>query len=135
MFDIGIRNNLANIERIVKNTREYGEAFEHFIALELRAYISYMRCRLKLSYWRTKHGYEVDFIVGDEVAIEVKATDRVQDKHLKTLLALEEEQICNAYYLVSFDRVNRKKGNIQIIYWQDFLEKLWLGDISFAKQA
>jgi hypothetical protein len=30
------------------------------------------------------HGHEVDFIIGDEIAIEVKCTDRVNDKHLKS---------------------------------------------------
>lgn len=70
----------------------FGKAFEHFIALELRAYISYRRKFLSLSYWQAQNGQEVDFVVGDTLAIEVKATDHVQDKHLKGLLALAEEK-------------------------------------------
>jgi uncharacterized protein len=95
----------------------------------LRAYISYYRKRLDLSYWCSKHGAEVDFVVGDAIAIEVKTTHKVSDKHLKNLKLLAEENICQRYIILSHDPINRQYTNIEVMYWQDFLDKLWTGEI------
>ena len=38
--------------------------------------------RVPLSYWQAHNGQEADFIIGDDIAIEVKATNHVHDKHL-----------------------------------------------------
>lgn len=126
-FDIGIRNALAHIKSIEPQSDLFGQAFEHFIAMELRACISYQRLDMSLQYWCSTHGVEVDFIVGDKIAIEVKSSKNIQDKHLKNLKLLAEEQICEAYYMVSLDPINRKKDDINIYYWQDFLNRLWDG--------
>lgn len=128
-FDIGAKNILAGITQIPVQSDLYGNAFEHFIALELRAYLSYRRKHLPLSYWQAHNGQEVDFIIGDDIAIEVNATTHVQDKHLKGIKALEEEKICKKYFLVSQDNLKRRVNNIEIIPWQVFLERLWADDI------
>lgn len=128
-FDIGVKNILADIRQIPAQSDLFGKAFEHFIALELRAYISYRRKFLSLSYWQAQNGQEVDFVVGDTLAIEVKATDHVQDKHLKGLLALAEEKICKRYILVSQDQMPRRVNYIELMPWQDFLKKLWADEI------
>lgn len=107
----------------------YGKAFEHFITLELRAYLSYRRKHLTLSYWQALNGQEVDFIIGDAIAIEVKATSHVQNKHLKSLKSLAEEKICKNYFLVSQDNMQRRIDNFHILPWQDFLKKLWADEI------
>jgi uncharacterized protein len=124
-FDLGVKNTLAGIRSIPEQSDLYGKSFEHFIALELRSYISYHRKHLGLSYWQAKNGQEVDFIIGDEIAVEVKSTQKTQDKHLKGLKALAEEGVCKRYILVSQDKLKRRVGNIEIIHWQDFLRELW----------
>jgi uncharacterized protein len=108
-FDLGVKNTLAQIEYIEKNTELFGKNFEHFIALELRAFISYRRLHKPLSYWKTQLGHEVDFIIGDEIAIEVKSTNKVSQKHLKNLKYLAEEQICKKYFLISQDKIPRQE--------------------------
>lgn len=128
-FDIGVKNTLAEIRTIPPNSDFYGKAFEHFIALELRAYLSYRRLHLPLSYWRAKNGQEVDFIIGDDIAIEVKATQHTQDKHLKGLRALAEEACCQRYLLISQDPLKRRVDNIEILHWQDFLHLLWSDEL------
>jgi predicted AAA+ superfamily ATPase len=129
LFDIGVRNTLAQIKHIERNSELFGKAFEHFVALELRAYLSYKRIHKALSYWRTQQANEVDFIIGDDIAIEVKATNKVVDKHLKGLRCLAEEEVCKKYYLVSQDKIARKQNNIYIVPWQRFMHDLWQGDI------
>lgn len=124
-FDLGVKNILAHTMIWERNTEQYGFAFEHFIVLELRAYMHYRRLHIGLSFWQSQSGKEVDLIMGDRVAIEIKATTKVDKKDLKGLMALEEEQICTRYLLVSHDRIERKTGNIECIYWENFLARLW----------
>ncbi len=124
-FDLGVKNTLAGIRTIDPKSDLYGQAFEHFMALELRAYLSYRRIKKTLCYWCSVHGMEVDFIIGDEYALEIKSTQTVQAKHLKNLLGLAEENICSHYFLISCDPISRRSGPIQIFYWQEFLELLW----------
>ncbi len=124
-FDIGISHVLAGIHTIDSKSDLFGRAFEHFIALELYAYLSYRRCRLTLSYWRSVNGQEVDFVIGDQLAIEVKSSMRSSKKQLKGLLALKEEGIIQQFYLVSRDKINRQEQSISMMYWEQFLTLLW----------
>lgn len=128
-FDIGVRNRLARITDIPEHTDLFGQSFEHFIALELRAYISYARKKLPLHFWRTLAGYEVDFIIGNQAAIEVKSTRKVTKKHLKGLKLLMEENKIEKYYLISQDPIAAKQDNIYLLPWQDFFKRLWSGEI------
>ncbi len=129
-FDVGVRNVACKLLGFAAGESTYGKLFEHFIASELRSYISYNNKREELSYWQSKSGIEVDFIVGNEIAIEVKATKSAHSKHLKGLRKLEEEGICKQYILLSLDRVNRKvEEKFAVLYWEDFLIKLWAGEV------
>ncbi|OFW88926.1 MAG: ATPase [Alphaproteobacteria bacterium RIFCSPHIGHO2_01_FULL_40_8] len=124
-FDIGVRNAIAGIKKIDPLSEIYGQAFEHFLILETRAYLSYRRVKKEISYWRSKNGHEVDLIIGNEIAIEIKSTKSVADRHLKNLNYLAEEKITKRHILVSQDNLNRKSGKIEIMHWQKFLEILW----------
>ena len=124
-FDTGVARALAGIRSIERNTSFYGKSFEHFIWMELRAWLSYTRHEEELSFWRTRHGYEVDFLIGSEVAIEVKASKSVSSRDLKALRALSEEGICQKFYLVSQDTLNKKYEQFQALHWRTFLDQLW----------
>lgn len=124
-FDVGVTHQLAGIKSLEPHSNLYGRAFEHFIAMELRAYISYNRRHLPLCYWASKNGQEVDFIIGDNIAIEVKTTQNVVEKHLIGLRALKQENICQQFYLISFDKITRVTEGIIIIHWEEFLKSLW----------
>lgn len=60
--------------------------------MELRAAISYKNLNLAITYWRTKSGLEVDFIIGSEnpIACEVKIKNRIDKADIKGLLAFAE---------------------------------------------
>ncbi|OGV47394.1 MAG: ATPase, partial [Legionellales bacterium RIFCSPHIGHO2_12_FULL_42_9] len=128
-FDTGVKNRLARINAIPMQSDLFGQAFEHFIAMELRAYISYSRKKLPLYFWRTAEGYEVDFILGDRLAIEVKTTNKISSKHLKGLKYLMEENKIDNYYLVSQDPIALKDGGIHILPWENFIKHLWDGNL------
>lgn len=125
LFDTGVSNALLGTREIVPSTSLFGTRFEQFIGLEMRAYLSYRRRDETLSFWRSQSGFEVDFIVGDRIAIEVKATELVQDRDLKGLLALKEEAIFEDYIVVSRDPRRRVIKGVTILPWQEFCTELW----------
>lgn len=115
---------------VERHSNLYGKSFEHFIWMELRAYLSYTgRSLLELAFWRSKHGLEVDFLVGEEFAIEVKATTQTSNRDLKGLKALAEENVFKKFYLVSQDCTNRKYDIFHLMHWETFLDTLWSGEL------
>jgi predicted AAA+ superfamily ATPase len=125
-FDVGVANFLAGFHALPRGSAEFGAAFEHFIAMELRAWLSYRRIKKRLSYWRTREGVEVDFIVGTELAVEVKAAARVHPVDLRGLRALAEEQPFKSRILVCMEEQERiTEDGIRIMPWRQFLKELW----------
>lgn len=126
LFDIGVVNSLTKRGHVAQGSELFGRLFEHFIALELRAYLAYHFIDLPLQYWRSTSHFEVDFIIGNQLAIEVKGTDQVTDKHLKGLRALKEEALIQQYAVISLDPHKRKTSDgIHIWPWKLFLKTLW----------
>jgi predicted AAA+ superfamily ATPase len=80
-----VANTLRRTGNIEAGSDAYGRALEHLIFLELRAYLDYHRLDAPLTYWRSRSRFEVDFVVGDRVAIEVKAKPRVSARDYKGL--------------------------------------------------
>lgn len=129
-FDLGLANRLLGRGPIEPGTEAMGSAFEHFIGQELHAHAHYSERSYPIAYWRTATQLEVDFILGDhEVAVEVKATDNVQARHLKGLKAFAEEYTVRKGIVVSTDPVERMVGGISVMPWQVFLQRLWNGAI------
>lgn len=125
-FDLGVANTLCDIQYLDPGSDLFGRAFEQFIACELRAYLSYKGIRIPLQYWRSKSRFEVDFVVGDQTAIEVKASKRITPRDHKGLLALKEEKKWKQLIIVSRDPVKaRFKNGIQHLHWERFLTDLW----------
>lgn len=126
LFDIGVTNTLARRGEIIAGSELFGAAFEHFLINELRAYLSYTRRDEPLTYWRSTAKHEVDAIVGTRLALEVKASSQVTDKHLKSLRALKEEGLIQSFAVVSTDPNRRVTSDgITIWPWQEFLRALW----------
>lgn len=80
-------------------------AKRELIAQQLRAWLSYRQGDTSLSYWRTRGGTEVDFVLyGDLglVSIEAKYSNRVRSEDLRALKAFKEdypEAVCHLVYL------------------------------------
>ena len=89
LFDVGVTNTLLKRANLLPGSELYGRALEQFIFIELRAYLDYTNRHLDLTYWSTLSQLEVDFVIGDEVAIEVKAKARITKRELKGLHRVE----------------------------------------------
>ena len=131
LFDVGVVRALSGMRLIQEGTDEFGRAFEHFLIEEIRAWMAYTEQFLPLAYWRTSTGLEVDLIIGDlQLAVEFKASRKVDERDTKGLRALMEDQKVRRAAIVSQDSPIRKlDGNITVYPWKVFCEKLWAGDL------
>ena len=126
-FDVGVVSALQG-RPFLPGTPEFGEAFETFIMHELSSWSDYASGEL-LSFWRSKSGFEVDFIIGDHTAIEVKAKENVSSQDIKSLRALREENKLKHFLCVCMEKRSRDVDGIKILPYTEFLTSLWEGKI------
>ncbi len=125
LFDVGITRALQRLPPLVPRSPDLGEALEHFIFHELKTWIDTRKPGMDLHYWRSTSQFEVDFILGEQTAIEVKATTRVSTRDLKGLKALAEEGCMKRLLLVCQEPTPRRIGDILVLPLEAFLEQLW----------
>jgi uncharacterized protein len=124
-FDPGVVNVLNGTQTIDRNSDLFGNLFEQWIAMELRAYLSYKRIKKKLFFWRTEDQVEVDFVIEDEFAVEVKASKKITAKHLSGLKILGSEKLLKHLIIVSHDPIDRMSDGVHIMHWKTFITNLW----------
>lgn len=129
-FDTGVLNSFVKRKTLSEKTIEYGDLFEHFIFLELKACQLLNRADWELEFWRTQRKDEVDFILGKgEVIIEVKASSNFKSEYLNGLKKFKSENRCKRMILVCQTLEKKIIDDIEIYPWQSFLEELWSNDI------
>ncbi len=125
-FDVGVVGELQGRPFRI-GTPEFGQAFETWLFHELVCHRDYVSGE-PLHFWRTTSHFEVDFIIGDHTAVEVKATEHVSAKDLRGLRALAEEKALRRYLCVSLERRRRVVDGVVILPYAEFLERLWAGE-------
>lgn len=93
-FDAGVFRSARPAGPLDRPEEIDGGALEGLVAQHLRAWIDYSRSDANLSYWRTKSGTEVDFVVYGEDglwAFEVKNGATVRERDLRGLRAFLED--------------------------------------------
>jgi uncharacterized protein len=134
-FDTGIVNGLT--KRIIPELKGSvaGNAFEHYILMELIAYRGLNDLDFPITFWRTNSGLEVDFILGNgDVALEIKISSNVSQTDLHGLISFTETYKPRKSIVVC--TAPRKRlltvnpdTKIEIYPWQEFLEALWSGKL------
>jgi len=66
-----------------------------------------------LAYWRSTSGLEVDFLIGDHTAIEIKVAANVWERDLESLHALAEERRLKHLLCVSLEPRPRRVGGVK----------------------
>jgi predicted AAA+ superfamily ATPase len=129
-FDVGVANVLKRNAVIEEGSDAYGRALEHLIFLELRAYLDYRRLDDELTYWRSRSQFEVDFVVGHTIGIEVKSKSHVSPRDYKGLHALAEEVELKRRIVICGEKMNRRTDDgTDIMSPAAFLKDLWAGNI------
>lgn len=124
-FDLGVARSLARTGPVEFETPGFGKTLEHLVFLELLAYRDYNWKDFSLHYWRSQSQFEVDFIINDSIAIEVKASARVSQQDLKGLRALSEDLLMQRKIVVCNESEKRMVGDIEIVPIGQFLSDLW----------
>ena len=131
LFDVGVANYLAKKTIIALKGYEADKAFEHFILMELIAYLGLNEFDEPIQFWRSKSGLEVDFVFNNgQVAIEVKLSEKPVLSDLRGLRAYcEDYQPKHALVVCRAPRKRQltlaKGQTINILPWEIFLKNLW----------
>ena len=124
-FDVGIVNSLLGRKSVSLSTSDGGYIFETLIMHEVRAWIEYTKQDYKMSFWRSKSGFEVDLLLNDEIAIEIKAKKKITLKDLAGLKALKEEQEIKKMFVVYLGDTILHEDGITILPFQNFINQMW----------
>lgn len=121
LFDTGVCRALRGTIDVplLPQTYEFGEAFEHFIILEIMKLAEYNRKSWKYSYLLTKDGTEIDFIIdrpGERtVCIEIKSSGRVTEGDVRNLIRLGADIPHSVLYCFSQDPRRKKIQNVMCL--------------------
>ena len=131
-FDTGVKRALEGVLTVplLPQTSAFGDAFEHFILLEIKRRNEYLKRDYRFSYFQTHDGAEIDLVIerpGKPIAlVEIKSSQRATPEMIKHLERFSKEfKTCESYCL-SQDPNKQKMGNTRILPWQDGLISLGL---------
>ena len=127
-FDVGVVGALQG-RTFRSGTPEYGQALETYVMHELACWRDY-RSDEPIGHWRSTSGFEVDFVLGDHTAVEVKAKSNVSGADLKSLRALGEEKAFRRLLCVCLEARPRLVGGVHVVPLMHFLAALWSGEYS-----
>ncbi|MBX3168601.1 MAG: ATP-binding protein [Candidatus Eremiobacteraeota bacterium] len=126
-FDTGVFRSLRPTGPLDSAAEMGGAALETLVAQHLRAWNDLSGSRHSLSYWRTRSGSEVDFIVYGPAgfwAIEVKHSQNVHSKDLRPLQAFQEDYPEAQCLLLYRGELARQQAGIRILPVDAFLRSL-----------
>lgn len=95
--DTGLLSHLVGFEssRIHSDALLWGRILENFVFVEMLKQTSWSNFNLSLFHYRTASGQEIDFIIerndGKLIAVEVKATSKIDAKDFNHIKAFEDE--------------------------------------------
>jgi predicted AAA+ superfamily ATPase len=132
LFDTGIQRHLSQMTEIPLSpgTSEYGKLFEQMIIAECFRLRDYFERDFKFYYLRTKDDAEIDLIVkkpgGKVFLIEIKSTDKIQDKHGKHLISLGQNIVHKEKWILCNEKVARtREDDVRILPWRQGLKELF----------
>ena len=129
LFDLGVFHSFLETQALDKHTDLFGRSLEHWIIQEVKTYLAYKQMLFNVGYWKSVNRQEVDLTIGEEVAIEIKATERASSKHLRGIKALREENVFKHFYLLSLDPLSTVQEDVHCLHCLEFLKRLWNNEI------
>lgn len=124
-IDPGIKRALERTlsVELLRQTYAWGEAFEHWVILEIFKNASYLRLDWKFSYLRTKDDVEIDLIIerpGQPLAlVEIKPRTKVSESDAKALELLGPDLDAKAErFLLSMDPLESRFGKTWALPWE-----------------
>jgi predicted AAA+ superfamily ATPase len=131
-FDTGVKRSLERSLTVplLPQTYAFGEAFEHFVFLEMQRRNEYHKRDYRFSYLQTHDGAEVDFVLerpGKPLAlVEIKSATRLEPSMAKHLQRFGDDLGDCEAYLLSLDAMPQRFGLVHALPWEEGLQTLGL---------
>jgi len=131
-IDPGIKRALDRTltVNLMPQTSAWGEAFEHWVILEIVKRSHYSRQDWNFSYLRTKDDLEIDLVLewpGKPLAlIEIKSKTRVTESDCKALESIGPDLDKKAeHFLFSLDPLDATFGKTKACHWEKGIDSLF----------
>ncbi|MEI8026921.1 MAG: ATP-binding protein [Pseudomonadota bacterium] len=131
-IDPGIKRALDRTltVNLLPQTFAWGDAFEHWVILEIVKNVSYSRLDWSFSFIRTKDGVEIDLVIErpgiPALFIEIKSKNLVNESDAKSLETLGRDTDPDAErWLLSLDPLDRFFGKTRALHWQKAITELF----------
>jgi predicted AAA+ superfamily ATPase len=124
LFDAGVFQALRPRGPLDRPEEIHGAALEGLIAQHLKAWINDQQADYELTFWRTRGGSEVDFVLYGEncfIAVEVKNGDTVSRNDLSSLKAFREDYPEAKLFFLYRGQRRLMQDEIQCVPVQEFL--------------
>ncbi len=130
-FDPGVVRALSRRLSLplLEQTPSFGDAFEHFIILEIMRLASYFEPEYRFSYIRTANDVEVDLVIERPgiapLFIEIKSTDEIERTDLSGFIRISKDFGDCVPICLSRDRFCKKLENVTAYFWQDGIKEIF----------
>jgi predicted AAA+ superfamily ATPase len=131
-FDTGVRRALERTLTVDlrEGTYAFGEAFEHFVILEIMRLSTYAANDWRFSYLKTDGEAEIDLIVErpgmPKALVAIKSTDRVGERDVSALNRFLPALRPAEAFCLSRDPNGKKIGAVWCLPWQEGIARLGL---------
>jgi predicted AAA+ superfamily ATPase len=131
LFDLGVKRALDRTLDVPlkQQTASYGDAFEHFIIVEIMRQASYRRKDFRYSYLLTKDGAEIDLIVDrpgkPHVLIEIKSKIQVDERDVRSLRHFCDDFEDPQLMVISNDDRSKLIEGVSCYHWQQGIEEIF----------
>jgi predicted AAA+ superfamily ATPase len=130
LFDLGVVEALieSSLGGSISGSYSAGNRFEHFVFLEIYRLQSYKELGWRFSYLRTKDDAEIDLIIErpnqPTLLIEIKATDKVSERHTANLNRFVPDFKSAEAVLISNDPVAKRFNLVRCAHWSNWLSEV-----------
>lgn len=130
-FDLGVKRALDRTLDVIliPSTSAFGEAFEHFIFLEIYRQCQYKYPDWELYYLQSKDGAEIDLILDrpqkTTLLIEIKSKENPSAEDTRHLEHFSTDFKNSELYLLTRQKQPRKIGNVETLPWKTFLDTIF----------
>ncbi len=129
LFDLGVARALNRTlpVALLPQTKAYGDAFEHFVILEIHRLVSYFLPDYRLSYLHTKDDEEIDLIVDRPgqplLCIEIKSATDLTEDNLNKFASLVSGLPGSEAVCLYNGQVEKLYGSIRVIPWAEGIKR------------
>ncbi|MGD1823573.1 MAG: ATP-binding protein [Pleomorphochaeta sp.] len=128
-FDTGVARALKAGKKVTSSLdTDFDEYFEQLIILEIKKYLDYNKPRTKINYIRTTTGFEIDCLLNEEIAIEIKSSNNITARHYKNLKLLKASYVKRKIIVCTTENYYKEK-DIEIMPYKIFINQLWNNEI------